>query len=489
MINNLKTPGVYINEISSLPPSIASVSTAIPAFIGYTERTIYKGKDLQYEPQKITSMVEYRQYFGGSQKEEDLNIEIIEQSSPRDITVRVGFKAPPAGKKSRHLMYYALQHYFANGGGPCYIVSVGTYTAFGSPIPSGSDTTGLEKGLKEIEKIDEVTLILFPEAQGLTDASAYYKLANLSLAQCGVLKDRFALIEVYHTNFDPALSSINGDGVGTNPTGIRTGINSDQVKYGAVYYPNLETNLTYDYKEDIKISSHSLDGAAVPAANTLKGKTISEIENLNNEAYQKIKLALTQLYVELPPGPSMAGIYARVDRNRGVWKAPANVGVQNVIKPVILLTDQQHGELNVDSNSGKSINAIRSFSGKGTIVRGARTLAGNDNEWRYVSVRRFFNMVEESTKNATEQFLFESNDANTWVKVKSMIENYLTLQWRAGALQGATPEEAFYVKVGLGETMTPIDILEGRLIVEIGMAAVRPAEFIILSFVHKIVES
>jgi phage tail sheath protein FI len=118
-------------------------------------------------------------------------------------------------------------------------------------------------------------------------------------------------------------------------------------------------------------------------------------------------------------------------------------------------------------------------------VWGARTLAGNDNEWRYINVRRFFNMAEESIKKATEQFVFDPNDANTWTKVRGMIENFLILQWRQGALAGAKPEDAFYVSVGLGQTMTALDILEGRMIVEIGLAAVRPAEFIILKFSHK----
>jgi phage tail sheath protein FI len=97
-------------------------------------------------------------------------------------------------------------------------------------------------------------------------------------------------------------------------------------------------------------------------------------------------------------------------------------------------------------------------------------------------------MVEESTKNATEQFVFEPNDTNTWVRVKSMIQNYLTQQWKAGALMGASIKEAFYVHVGLGETMTELDIWEGRMIVEIGLAVVRPAEFIILRFMHKMLQ-
>ena len=98
-------------------------------------------------------------------------------------------------------------------------------------------------------------------------------------------------------------------------------------------------------------------------------------------------------------------------------------------------------------------------------------------------------VFEESIKKATEPFVFEPNDINTWIRVKAMIENFLTLEWRRGALAGAKATDAFYVKVGLGETMTSLDILEGRMIVEVGMAVVRPAEFIILRFAHKMQES
>jgi phage tail sheath protein FI len=124
--------------------------------------------------------------------------------------------------------------------------------------------------------------------------------------------------------------------------------------------------------------------------------------------------------------------------------------------------------------------------GKGTLVWGARTLAGNDNEWRYVSVRRFFNTVEESVKKSTYWAVFEPNDANTWVKVRGMIEAYLNQKWREGALVGAKPEDAFFVRCALGVTMSAQDILEGRMNVEIGMAIVRPAEFIVLKFSHKL---
>jgi phage tail sheath protein FI len=184
----------------------------------------------------------------------------------------------------------------------------------------------------------------------------------------------------------------------------------------------------------------------------------------------------------IPPSGAIVGIYARVDAARGVWKAPANESINSVTGPVYAISSDEQGDLNIDPIAGKSINAIRAFTGKGVLVWGARTLAGNDNDWRYISVRRFMVMVEQSCKNAAGGFVFEPNDANTWAKVQGMLENFLTLQWRAGALQGAKASDAFYVSVGLNKTMSAIDILEGRMIVEIGMAVVHPAEFIILRF-------
>lgn len=205
--------------------------------------------------------------------------------------------------------------------------------------------------------------------------------------------------------------------------------------------------------------------------------------------YKSILTKIDESLNVIPPSGAIAGIYSFVDNKRGVHKAPANVsinGVQGLTQEIDFALQE---DLNVDVNAGKSINAIREFAGKGILVWGARTLAGNDNEWRYVPVRRFFNMVEESVKKSTYWAVFEPNDANLWVRIKAMIENYLIEKWKDGALAGATPEDAFFVKCGLGLTMTPQDILEGRLNVEIGMAVVRPAEFIILKFSHKMQES
>jgi phage tail sheath protein FI len=199
----------------------------------------------------------------------------------------------------------------------------------------------------------------------------------------------------------------------------------------------------------------------------------------------QLKQLINEQRVVLPPSAAVAGIYCMVDNSRGVWKAPANVSLARVLQPMVTINDESQRNLNVDDVSGKSINAIRTFTGKGHLVWGARTLDAFSDEWRYVSVRRLFNMVEESLKKASGQFVFEPNDANLWVKVKAMCENFLNLLWRQGALFGSVPAEAFRVKVGLGETMDENDINNGRLIISIEMAPVRPAEFIVLRFMHK----
>lgn len=227
--------------------------------------------------------------------------------------------------------------------------------------------------------------------------------------------------------------------------------------------------------------------AAILSLFSAAGFLADEAENAlfsNHPVFGAIANQITQSMVLLPPSGAAAGVYAAVDRTVGVWKAPANVSITDISGVAVKINDQKQEDLNVTS-TGKSINAIRTFTGKGSLVWGARTLAGNDNEWRYVPVRRFFIMAEVSIRKATESFVFEPNDSGTWVRVRAMIENFLTVQWRQGALAGATPPQAFYVKVGLGETMTPQDILEGVMIVEVGMAVVRPAEFIVLRFAHK----
>lgn len=463
LIPRLKTPGVYVEEIPKLPPSIAQVETAIPAFIGYTEKAKdSRGQDLTNKPRRISSLLEYVQFFGGADVEKNLLVTI----KGDDVNASIG-----EGGRSKFLMFYALQLFFSNGGGPCWIVSTGNYTSTGGTIVNSD----LEKGLAETEKENEITLYVFPDAQGLGSADFYYDLYKKAIDLCVKLQDRFTVTDVWQDLKVDWRENIKV---------LREKLPAevDRAKYAAAYFPNLQTSLSLYYGGEgpgdgnVKVS---MDGESLTLAE-LKGKGPN-----GNALYFAARSALRAIPCEMPPSPAIVGVYARVDARRGVWKAPANESLNSVIKPSILLTDDEQGDLNVDSQFGKSVNVIRAFTGRGIIVWGARTLAGNDNEWRYVPVRRFFNMVEESAKNASAQFVFEPNNRNTWTRVRSMIENYLTLQWRIGALMGTTTAEAYYVRVGLNETMTELDIFEGRMIVEIGMAVVRPAEFIILQFSHK----
>mmetsp|Transcript_795 Transcript_795/g.1066 ORF Transcript_795/g.1066 Transcript_795/m.1066 type:complete len:439 (+) Transcript_795:99-1415(+) len=437
---NYKTPGAFIEEVSIFPPSVAQVETAIPAFVGYT------ATGPADEPTRITSLLEYEALFGGAQSQTGI-----------EVAINGGVAAASLAAASPFKMHYAMQMYFANGGGPCYIVSVGGYSAV--------DRAELKAGLDTLRKEDEPTLLVFPDAVSLTEAEAH-SLYNDALIQCSELQDRFAIMDTV-ADTDASVGNFRTDVVG-------------DLKYGAVYYPHLQTILNYEYDE--AAVNVDIDGAGAV--------TLASLKTTNSGAYNAAKNEIaSSLRVVLAPSAAMAGVYAKVDSTSGVWKAPANIGLNYVVAPTVKISSEDQEGLNVDTVAGKSINAIRTFTGKGTLVWGARTLDGNSNEWRYVSVRRFFNMVEESVKKASERFVFESNDSNTWVRVRAMIENFLNTQWRAGALAGASPEDAYFVRVGLGETMSAQDVLEGRMIVEIGMAAVRPAEFIILRFSHKLQES
>lgn len=212
----------------------------------------------------------------------------------------------------------------------------------------------------------------------------------------------------------------------------------------------------------------------------------AQLQRLNQQLYQQYVQAKQWIDAAnialntLPTTGAVAGAYAAIDQSRGVWKAPANVSLNQVVAPLFNLNNAQQESYNVDADTGKSINILRKFSGKGTLIWGSRTLAGNDNEWRYINVRRLFSWVEASVSQGLQALMFEPNDANTWVRTQAMIENFLTMLWRQGALQGRKPEHAFFVNIGLGKTMTAADIGQGLMRVEIGMAAVRPAEFIIL---------
>jgi len=484
------TPGIYVEEISTLPPSVAEIATAIPAFIGYTES--HTGE--QPITKVIRSLRDYEESFGKAPSAPwEIIVKEVETDQFSYEILGSDGKPVPIFSKPKFLLWYAIDHYFRNGGGRCFVVSIGN---------TGSDSKFAKdkfvNGIKELEKADDPTLVVIPEATQLgTDYKDIYQAA---LAHAFKMKDRFAILDTKIDDIKTSPSDITSE----SAKGLRDAVGLQHLDLGAAYYPDLITSLSHRIvtskidvtitKTAIAIPSTTGSGAAASGStgsSAAGSPTKSKLESLStgtdNIHYNKILKILSDQRVILPPSAAIAGAYASIDRERGIWKAPANISLQAVVAPVIQVTTEDQEGLNIDS-TGKSINAIRSFPGSGTVVWGARTLDGNSNEWRFIPVRRLFINVEESVKKATAFAVFEPNDISTWLKVKGMIDSYLYTLWERGALQGTKAEQAYFVNVGLGKTMSTDDILAGKLIVEIGLAAVRPAEFIILRFSHKLAE-
>jgi uncharacterized protein len=459
-ISSIKTPGVYINEIDAFPPSVAQVATAIPAFVGFTE------KGTLNLPTRISSLLEFEENFGGAPTPSAIVVELDANNMPTNNC---------SVTESVYELYHSMLLYFANGGGDCYIVSVGDYT---TATTNNAAKDKLIDGIETLEKFDEPTLILFPDAINLSETNLGL-VQQQALLQCKTLMDRFVIMDVKTT---------------TDFVNFRTGTGNENLKYGAAYYPLLETNLPHKYRFDqingvgvgeVDFATIYTDLAAeITALLALTGDDYLEAEALlipKIPIYPAIISKLSESTNTVPPSGAIAGIYAQTDATRGVWKAPANVSVKGIVGLTEDINDADQETMNIHS-TGKSVNAIRKFTGSGFLVWGGRTLDGNSNDWRYVNVRRLANMIEESVKKACMRYVFEPNVAQTWVNVKGMIENYLTTVWNDGGLAGAKPEHAFFVAVGIPQTMTALDILEGRMIVKIGYAPSRPAEFIILEF-------
>ena len=459
-----KTPGVYVEEKSMLAPSVAGVATAVPAFIGYTKYAAQKSI------QPITSLLEYETIFGGA----------------NEITCEGG-----KAKGHEFALHDSIRLFYDNGGGFCYIVSVGT-------IDKAKPTTQVyTDAIDLLEQQTDVTLLVLPDAAMVFDSAKDLGAIQLAAVKhCAKVGGRFAILDV---KFGSKKNATLDDDL----VAFRDGV-TDAFCFGAGYYPFLKTVYTKDIAfaqvlaalpepsaEDTKLVELMTKAKAL-AADTNEDDPQRQIK-INTVIAQlpgyAAKLAELQDQASIiPPSGAIAGIYAAMDSRVGVWQAPANIGVAGVKDLTMYISDFQQEKMNVDEDTSKSVNAIRYFRGKGILVWGARTLDGGSNEWRYVPVRRLFSYVEQSVKLATVWAVFQPNDTNTWIKIKCQISNFLFTLWRDGALAGASPDEAYFVEVGKGVTMTDDDINNGYLRVRIGLAAVRPAEFIVLEFSHKVNE-
>ncbi|HEX8216140.1 MAG TPA: hypothetical protein VF577_01630, partial [Allosphingosinicella sp.] len=385
------TPGVYIEEISVFPPSIAPVATAVPAFIGYTVMAKRKTDgDIAATPVRIASLLEFRTLFGEAPAE-TLNVTATKRITETGALLGVDVdwtgdrKTLPAA-----VLYYSLQLYFDNGGGPCYVYSLGN----GGGTADPDDYLA---AIAAIEAVDEPTLLLFPDAAAEFEAANYATVVNAALASCAKLQDRFVIADVPGARLaDDDDDPVDVDVVVADFRGNVSNVR-EQVKYGASYFPFVRTNLPLVAAEtDVEVTLVVDQAPNAPASSAPAG--LETFKTTDTAVYAAVDAFVSAAYATIPASGAVAGIYAQTDRSRGVWKAPANVSLNRVLGPAVMITDEVQDRLNVDATSGKSVNALRAFFGKGTLVWGGRTLAGNDNEWRYVNVRRFANFVEESVK-------------------------------------------------------------------------------------------
>ena len=524
-----KTPGVYIVEKSAFPNSVVEVATAVPAFIGYTEKASNKGKDLRNKAWRISSMLEFTNFFGGAPKTKYKIIDFDKEKEGAESDFKIDDKQYVLEREGdRYYLYHSMMLFFQNGGGACYIVSVGGHA-------DTIEQSKLRYGIDVLLKEQEPTMVVIPDAMSLTEPDCI-ALQQEALKHCGqVMKNRFAILDI----FDGYKEAQDSKCIEK----FRNDLGTNSLDFAAAYYPWLNTSIvqTSDLsfanvfnldklREVLRAELNAIDenekkkpgiankimeiadkiieiGALADLAiENLEEDRRNEIKKLGDKEkistdadLHKILSAVCPLYgtiIEsiklklnlLPPSAGMAGVYTMVDNSRGVWKAPANVSLNAVVSPAVEITHAQQEDLNV-TTAGKSINAIRTFIGEGTLVWGARTLDGNSLDWRYINVRRTMLMLEESIKLATKAYVFEPNVSSTWVTIKSMISNFLTSIWKRGGLAGATPDDAFGVFVGLGETMTPQDILDGMLKVTVLVALSRPAEFIEITFQQQMQKS
>lgn len=317
-------------------------------------------------------------------------------------------------------LFQAVFGFFANGGARCYIVALDEKNTLTGGAASRA-------GVDLLETVDDVAIVAAP---GLSDAASYEAL----LGHCEKMKDRIAILDTPLAVPDitkltqPATMSAAKPGVKPDDDASSSGgLRPRQSKngFGALYFP------------------------WITARDVVTGDL-----------------------VDTPPSGHVAGVYARVDATRGVYKAPANEPLIGALGLSLPVAPQDQGILNPNG-----VNCIRSMS-EGTLIWGARTVADSASEWRYVPVRRLFSMIEKSIQIGTRWVVFEPNDELLWKAIRRDVSAFLTLLWRQGALRGASAEQAFFVKCD-AET-NPSDVVDaGQVVIVVGIAPVKPAEFVI----------
>jgi phage tail sheath protein FI len=492
------TPGVYVEEVPSQSKPIEGVGTSTAAFVG-----LAPGGPVNV-PMRIANWTQFARIYG-------------DPANPDNGPFMEGA-----------YLAHAVYGYFANGGSLCWIVRVGKET--GAPraqvaLPAAADTS--VETLRALAKADgDVSIEISEEPSAGDKADATYKVVvsaggdkeeyeglTLKKGRANIatkINAASKLISIEEASVPDELK-IPATGkyalsVPSIPAGdIEPGdFEGDVAKRQGMGSLAAIDEVTMVVMPDLMTLANG--GGSDAQIRDLQGKMIAHAENMgdriaildtppnlipqdilewrmNTAGYDSKFATLYWPWIEvmdpltntpqlIPPSGHMAGIWARTDSTRGVHKAPANEVVLGANGLGFQITQAEQGALN---QSG--INCIRSFPGRGIRVWGARTLS-SDPEWRYLNVRRLFNYVSESIMQGTQWAVFEPNDQRLWTQLRIAASNFLTRTWRQGALFGSSPSQAFYVKCD--EETNPPDVVEaGQVVVEIGIAPVKPAEFVI----------
>ncbi|OCA54333.1 phage tail sheath family protein [Photorhabdus namnaonensis] len=438
-------PGVYVEEDASLSLSIRHGNTAIPVFIGR-----FLPKEISATPQaiRVNSWLDFTNLFNvgciTSIAITSTKPKATPTPLPQDVEDNTDYTYA-INVVTSTTSSDALKLYFQNGGGPCYIL----------PIADSADVKTIALIPELIEQALEITLIVCPEQDSSYQGKIYSSLTPL-------------------LNLGYFLIADSQDKTATPDVSVRS--------QTATYYPAVKISYPIQAEESLITVAGYEDTKTKPDA----VKNLAQLKEKNLTVYQQAVKAIQDKIKSsnsvIPASAVMAGIYCATDTSRGVWKAPANVALSGISDVTERLTDDDQGAMNLSG-----INAIRYFNGRGFVVWGARTLQDDDN-WRYIPVRRLFNSAERDIKQAMQSAVFEPNSQPTWERVKSAIDNYLYSLWQQGALAGNKPQEAYFVQIGQGITMSDDDIKQGKMVVKVGMAAVRPAEFIILQFSQNVAQ-
>jgi uncharacterized protein len=496
------TPGVYVEELPSGSMPLHAVGTAVAAFVGFTERG---PTDDPRDPQGVR---------------------------PRLVTNWTQFTTLYGGFVEGAMLAHAVYGFFNNGGSAAYIARV-PHTVLGSggarkalPSGAGNDKPSLEitssvegsdvevvvtpTGTDEAPtfdltvQVDGAVVETYPDltlAKGDRNVESVVNETSTRVQVKTLLADKTASVlagryTLERVEAEPAtVTTADVEGVEEERTGIRGLAIADDVTM--VLVPDLITMATQDdgtidldtWKavQTALITHCELHGGRMAILDPPPGLTPQQVKEWRAEDAMYDSHAAALYYpwitvsnplatngnkkITVPPSGHIAGLWSRVDGTRGVWKAPANEVLQGVLD-VEPITQTEQGFLNPIG-----INCIRAFGTRGIRVWGARTLS-SDTSWTYVPVRRLFNMIETTIEQGTQWAVFEPNDAMLWSKISRNVEAFLQGLWRDGALFGASSSQAFYVKCD-AETNPPDSIDQGRVVAEIGIAPVKPAEFVI----------